>query len=251
MKLDFTDHVVIVTGAAQGIGQAIARAFQESGAIVHLADIDSEGVHRAAKDVGGTPHAIDLSSQAAATGLVDAVVAAQGRLDILALAAGGVCGHLGRKLAELDESNWRPVFEANVDTVLWLSQAAAKVMQKAGWGRIVTISSNAGLRPSFTGSHAYTAAKHAVVGLTKQLSADLAPYGITVNSVAPGLVLSNPSTRVQWAGYGAEGQQRFLDGIHTRRLGRPEDIAAAVLFLASDQASWISGEILSVNGGRS
>jgi len=251
MNLDFTNRVVIVTGAAQGIGQGIARAFRESGAIVHLADIDSEGVHQAAKEVDGAPHAVDLSRQSAASGLVDQVVAAHGRLDILALAAGGVCGHLGRKLKELNESNWRAVFEANVETVLWLAQAAAKVMRKAGWGRIVTISSSAGLRPSFTGSHAYTAAKHAVVGLTKQLSVDLAPFGITVNSVAPGLVLSNPSTRIQWAGYGDEGQQRFLQAVHTRRLGRAEDIAAAVLFLASEQASWISGEVLSVNGGRS
>ena len=136
-------------------------------------------------------------------------------------------------------------------SVLWLSQAAAKVMRKAGWGRIVTISSNAGLRPSFTGSHAYTAAKHAVVGLTRQLSVDLAPLGITVNSVAPGLILSNPSSGIQWDGYGEEGQRRFLQAVHTRRLGRAEDVAAAVLFLASEQAGWISGEILSVNGGRS
>lgn len=250
MDLDFTNRVVIVTGAAQGIGQAIAQAFQASGAIVHLADIDSEGVHRAAKEVGGTPHAVDLSSRATATALVGDVVAAHGRLDILALAAGGVCGHLGRKLEELNENDWRAVFQANVETVLWLSQAAAKVMAKAGWGRIVTISSGAGLRPSLTGSHAYASAKHAVVGLTKQLSVDLAPLGITVNSVAPGFMLSNPSSRIQWNGYGEEGQQRFLRAIHTRRLGRPEDIAAAVLFLASSHASWISGEILSVNGGR-
>jgi 3-oxoacyl-[acyl-carrier protein] reductase len=251
MNLDFTSRVVIVTGAAQGIGQGIAQAFKDSGALVHLADIDSEGVHRAAKEVGGTPHAVDLSRQSAASALVGQVMAAHGRLDILALAAGGVCGHLGRQLQELDEHNWSEVFAANVETVLWLSQAAAKVMAKAGWGRIVTISSNAGLRPSFTGSHAYAAAKHAVVGLTRQLSVDLAPLGITVNSVAPGLVLSNPSTRIQWAGYGEEGQRRFLEATHTRRLGRPEDIAAAVLFLASDHAGWISGEILSVNGGRS
>ena len=155
------------------------------------------------------------------------------------------------RLQELNEHNWRKVFAANVETVLWLSQAAAKVMAKAGWGRIVTVSSNAGLRPSFTGSHAYASAKHAVVGLTRQLSVDLAPLGITVNSVALGLVLSNPSTRIQWAGYGEEGQRRFLEAIHTRRLGRPEDIAAAVLFLSSEHAGWISGEILSVNGGRS
>jgi 3-oxoacyl-[acyl-carrier protein] reductase len=90
-----------------------------------------------------------------------------------------------------------------------------------------------------------------LVGLTKQLSLELGPHGITVNSVAPGFVLSNPSTQRQWDSYGADGQQRLLDSIHTKRLGRPEDIANAVTFLASDAASWISGQVLSVDGGRS
>jgi 3-oxoacyl-[acyl-carrier protein] reductase len=87
--------------------------------------------------------------------------------------------------------------------------------------------------------------------LTKQLSSELGPHGITVNSVAPGLILSNQATQEQWAAYGPEGQKRLLDSLHTKRLGRPEDIAAACLFLASEQAGWISGQILSVDGGRS
>lgn len=102
-----------------------------------------------------------------------------------------------------------------------------------------------------TGIQAYTASKHALVGLTKQLSLELGPRGITVNSVAPGFVLSNPSTQRQWDSYGADGQQRLLDSIHTKRLGRPQDIANAVTFLASDAASWVSGQVLSVDGGRS
>ena len=118
-------------------------------------------------------------------------------------------------------------------------------------GRIIFIASGAGLRPSKTGIQAYTAAKHALVGLTKQLSWEFAPHGVTVNSVAPGFVLSNPSTFRQWESYGPEGQQRLVQEIHTRKLGIPEDIAAAVLFLASEAAGWISGHILSVDGGRS
>ena len=89
------------------------------------------------------------------------------------------------------------------------------------------------------------------MGLTKQLSQELGPHGITVNSVAPGFVLSNPATQRQWESYGPEGQKRLVESIHTRRLGRAEDIADAVTFLASDRASWISGQILSVDGGRS
>jgi 3-oxoacyl-[acyl-carrier protein] reductase len=124
-------------------------------------------------------------------------------------------------------------------------------MKAAGWGRIVNIASGAGLRPSLTGIQAYTAAKHALVGLTKQLSFELGPFGITTNAVAPGFVRSNPATERQWESYGPEGQRRLVEGTHTRRLGTPTDIANAVLFLASDQAGWITGQILSVDGGRS
>ena len=96
-------------------------------------------------------------------------------------------------------------------------------MKRAGWGRIVTISSGAGLRPSLTGIQAYAAAKHALVGLTRQLSWELGPHGITVNSVAPGFVLSNPTTQAQWESYGEAGQKRLLDAVHTRASDRKAD----------------------------
>ena len=133
----------------------------------------------------------------------------------------------------------------------WCSQSAAPHMKRQKFGRIVNISSGAGLRPSLTGIQAYTSAKHALVGLTKQLSFELGPFGVTVNSVAPGFVLSNPATQRQWESYGAEGQVRLIESIHTRRLGHPQDIANAVMFLASDAAGWISGQIISADGGRS
>ena len=251
MHLSFADSRVIVTGAAQGIGCAIAVAFREAGARVHVADLDEAGLRRAAEEIGAIAHAVDLSARVAAHRLVAEVAEAEGGLDILALAAGGVRGQVGRPLEEISEADWRVLFQANVDGAFWLAQAAAPTMKRAGFGRIVTISSGAGLRPSLTGIQAYAAAKHALVGLTRQLSWELGPHGITVNSVAPGFVLSNPTTQAQWESYGEAGQKRLLDAIHTKRLGAPEDIAAAVLFFASRQAAWISGQILSVDGGRS
>ena len=155
------------------------------------------------------------------------------------------------RFEEIAEEDWRSIFEANVDGAFWLTQAVAPIMKQAAYGRVVNIASSAGLRPSLTGIQAYTAAKHALVGLTKQLSWELGPHGITVNAIAPGLILSNPTTIRQWDNYGPERQKQFLESIHTKRLGTPEDIANATLFFADESSGWISGQILSVDGGRS
>lgn len=251
MKLDFTDRIVLVTGAAQGIGRAIAQAFQNAGARLHLADIDSQGVEKLALALGAVPHSCDLSDRAAAHRLVDDVVRREGRIDVLALAAGGVRGQVGRPIEEIGEQDWQSLFQANANSAFWSIQAAAPHMKAALRGRVVAIASSAGLRPSLTGIQGYTASKHALVGIVRQLSHELGPAGITVNAIAPGIVLSNPSTEAQWAGYGPELQQRMLDGLHLRRHGSAEDIAAAVLFFASEQAGWITGQVLSVDAGRS
>jgi 3-oxoacyl-[acyl-carrier protein] reductase len=161
-----------------------------------------------------------------------------------------VRGQVARRVEEVPEDDWHAIFSVNATGAFLMAKHVAPVMKRQGFGRIITISSGAGLRPSLTGIQAYTAAKHALVGLTKQLAHELGPHGITVNSVAPGFVRSNPATERQWDSYGPEGQKRLVEGIFTRRLGTPEDIAWAVRFFASERAGWITGQVLSVNGGR-
>ncbi|HZH53876.1 MAG TPA: SDR family NAD(P)-dependent oxidoreductase [Microvirga sp.] len=251
MKLDFTNRRAVVTGAAQGIGRAIVEALAAEGAKVWALDLDGDGL-RIASEAGATAtRTLDLADRSAVADVMNDMAESLGGIDILVNCAGGVRGQVAKPLEEVSEEDWLVLFEANVHGAFWCSQRAAPHMKRQGFGRIVNISSGAGLRPSLTGIQAYTASKHALVGLTKQLSFELGPHGVTVNSVAPGFVLSNPATQRQWESYGPEGQARLVESIHTRRLGRPRDIADAVLFLCSDAAAWISGQIISVDGGRS
>src|SRR5947207_3073669 len=131
-----------------------------------------------------------------------------------------------------------------------MTQAVAPGMKSRRYGRIINISSGAGLGISLTGIQAYAAAKAGQIGLTRQLAHELGPWNITVNNVAPGFVRSNPTTERQWEAMGPDGQKRLMHSIALKRLGSPQDIAAMVMFFASDFADWISGQVISVDGGK-
>lgn len=249
MKISLDGHTALVAGAAQGIGAAIAHTLATAGAQVHLVDIAE--IPESNRPGASVVHRCDLSDRGAVQSLFAGIGAAGAMPDIVINAAGGVCSQVGRPIEEITEPDWHALFAANVDSAFWLAQAASPAMRAAGGGRIVFVASGAGLRPSLTGIQAYTAAKHALVGLTRQLSQDLGPAGITCNAVAPGFVRSNPATERQWQAYGPEQQRRLVESVHLRRLGTAQDIANAVLFLVSDLAAWISGQVLPVDGGRS
>nr|WP_272210351.1 SDR family oxidoreductase [Marinicella sp. W31]MDC2876223.1 SDR family NAD(P)-dependent oxidoreductase [Marinicella sp. W31] len=207
MQLDLSGKVFAVTGAAQGIGSAIARQLKDSGAQVAAIDIDGTGMEPL-REAGISLHQCDLGTRDGAHKSIQSVIAHFGCIDGLVTSAGGVRGQIGRPIEEIGVDDWRVIFEANVDAAIWCAQAVAPGMKERGAGRIITISSGAGLRPSLTGIQAYASAKHALVGLTKQLALELGPFGITVNSVAPGFILSNPSTETQWSAFGAARRSR-------------------------------------------
>jgi 3-oxoacyl-[acyl-carrier protein] reductase len=175
--------------------------------------------------------------------------AAIGAVDILVNNAGGVCGQVGRPLEEVPDDDWRAVVAANLTTAFHCTRAVTPGMKERGWGRIVNISSAAGLTVSKTGIQAYASAKAGLIGFTRQMAHELGPMGITVNCIAPGFILSNPTTEIQWRSYGPDGQRELISGIATRRLGDPADIANGVQFFASPRSGWVTGQVIAIDGG--
>ena len=250
MNIRFNGRVVAVTGAGHGFGRAIARGFAALGARVHATDLSAAELAETAAGTTIATAVVNLDDRAASAAWIAGIEAADGPVAVLVNNAGGVRGQVGRPLEEISDEDWHAIFRINVDAAFVLSRAAVPGMKRAGGGRIVNISSGAGLQPSLTGIQAYASAKHALVGLTRQLAHELGKFNIAVNSVAPGFVLSNPATERQFEAYGEDGKRQLVQRIAMRRLGTPEDIANAVMFLASDYAGWISGQVLSVDGGK-
>ena len=248
MNLDFTGRTAIVTGAAHGFGRAISQAFAALGARVWACDVIKEELAETKRlcGAGCTTAVVDVRDKKA----VERFVAEAGAVHILVNNAGGVLGQVGKPLEQVTPAEWQAIYDVNVTGAFYLSQAVAPGMKAARAGRIINISSGAGLGVSLTGIQAYASAKAAQIGLTRQLAHELGPWGITVNNIAPGFVRSNPTTETQWESYGAEGQRELVERIALRRLGTPDDIAWGVLFFASDFAGWITGQVLSIDGGK-
>jgi 3-oxoacyl-[acyl-carrier protein] reductase len=242
MLIRFDGKTVIVAGAARGIGRAIVRAFADDGATVLACD-------RLVAEIEPGQRIKALAVDVTDPGSIDAVIAeAGGRVDVLVYVAGGILGQTPKAIEDVAPDDFSAIVDTNLKGCFLFARAVAPGMKKAGGGRIVTISSRAGLSTSLTGIQAYASAKHGQVGLVKQLAQELGPFGITVNSVAPGFMATSPDYQRQWNSYSEDFRRTFTDRIAMRRMGRPEDIADAVIFFASEHASWITGQTLPVTG---
>ena len=254
MDIHFDNQAVIVTGAARGIGGGIVEGFVERGARVWVCDLLETELAalkaRAKPQRGGTleTRTVDLTQSKQVDAFVREVEQACGGVDVLVHVAGGVRGQSRRPVEEVSDDDWRAIQAVNVEGAFFASRAVAPGMKKKGKGRIVVIASRAGLGVSLTGIQSYATAKAAQLGLVRQLAHELGPSGITVNAVAPGFLRTSPDYERQWQSYGPEGQKAMIERVAMRRLGEPQDIAHAVMFLASPYASWITGQVLPVTG---
>ena len=245
MNIDFAGQSVLVAGAARGIGRGIVEEFAARGANVFAGD-------RLHDEMAGLPAhqtQLDLLDKAQVRAWIAESVAASGRSpDVLVYVAGGVLGQSATPLEDVDEAAWRAVLDVNLTGAFLSAQAVTPGMKQAGRGRIVLIASGAGLRTSLTGIQAYASAKAGEIGLARQLGQELGPFGITVNAVAPGFQRTSPDYERQWQSYSPERQDGMIANTARRRAGTPQDIAHAVMFLASDYADFITGQTLSVTG---
>lgn len=242
----FTEKVAIVTGSAGGIGEAYVRAFAKQGASVVVADIDTDGAARVARsitDAGGIALSteVDVSSPSSAQAMVGATVEAYGGVDILVNNAAIYGGMKIDGLLNIDWDYYKHFMAVNMDGVLVCTRAVVRSMRKRGGGAIVNQSSTA----AYLYSMFYGLAKVGVNGLTQQLAVELGGQGIRMNAVAPGPIDTEATRSV--TGGAAEDIAKTLP---LARMGRPEDLVGMVLFLCSDEASWITGQIFNVDGGQ-
>jgi 3-oxoacyl-[acyl-carrier protein] reductase len=240
MRLD--GKVAMVTGSTRGIGRAIADALAEAGAKVAVIGRDAARAEQAAGEIGhgARGFACDVASEEAVNAAVAAIEKDLGAIDILVNNAGVTKDNVFLRLQDAD---WDLVLEANLKGAFRTIRAASRGMMKKRWGRIINISSVVGLIGN-KGQANYAASKAGLLGLTKSIARELASRGITVNAIAPGYIETDMTATLT-----AEQRDALAKQIPLERLGKPEDVAQAVLFLASDGASYITGQVLVVDGG--
>jgi len=244
MKLK--DRVAIVTGGARGIGKAIALTFVREGSKVALVDVDTGILETAKNEIKKTREEViiiscDITKSVEVKAMVNQVQKAFGRIDILVNNAGII---RRGTIDTVTEEDWDQVIDVNLKGTFNCSKAIVETMKRQRYGKIVNISSIAGKMGDITSAPGYGPSKAGVDALTKTLARQLAPYGINVNAVSPHAIETEMSA--QWS---QERRKEIIASIPLGRLGKPEDVAEAVLFLVLDEASFITGEILDVNGG--
>ncbi|MGJ4849032.1 SDR family NAD(P)-dependent oxidoreductase [Bacillota bacterium Meth-B3] len=232
----------IVSGAAQGIGYAIARRLTEEGARIALLDVNEEKLRDAAESLPGSAgFACDVSNVSGIDETVQKVAAAFGGLDIVVNNAGILNN---TPIAEVTEAQWDLIMAVNLKSVFFMVQKAIPYLKESACPRVINISSLAGRMGGFETGLGYSASKGGILALTMGFARQLAPLGINVNAVCPGTT-ETPITRE----FSPEAMEKLYARIPLRRLGKPEDVAAAVAYLASDDAAFVTGELLDVNGG--
>jgi len=240
MELGLRDRVAIVTGAACGLGRAIALALAEEGVRLALIDVNEKALEETATEIGdrGIPLCADVSEQSSVRDAVARTSEEYGRIDILVNNAGIASV---TRVPDITQDEWDRVLAVNLRSVLLLSQAVFPIMRGQGAGAIVSMTSMAAKSGGLKIGPAYTASKAGIIGLTLSLARTGAPHGIRVNAVAPAFVESGIML--------PEKRDEYIPLIPLGRMGTPADVAAAVLYLVSDRSSFVTGEVLDVNGG--